>query len=73
MSLKDYNRAFRFGKKEYENQLLEGRKPTLKSLDEVLPSDESLATESLGLVQIPIDQIVGTRYAGRSSGGTEKT
>ena len=67
MSLKDYNRAFRFGKKEYENQLLAGRKPTLKSLDEVLPSDESLATESLGLVQIPIDQIVGTRYAGRSS------
>ena len=67
MALKDYNKAFRYGKKDYENQLLAGRKPTLKSLDEVLPADETLATESLGLIQIPIDQIVGTRYSGRSS------
>lgn len=66
MALKDYNKAFRYGKKEYESQLLAGRKPTLESLDEVLP-DEALSTESLGLVQIPIDQIVGTRYSGRSS------
>ena len=66
MALKDYNKAFRYGKKEYESRLLAGRKPTLESLDEVLP-DEALSTESLGLVQIPIDQIVGTRYSGRSS------
>ena len=38
----------------------------MESLDEILP-DEALSTESLGLVQIPIDQIVGTRYSGRSS------
>ena len=61
MALKDYNKAFRYGKKEYESRLLAGRKPTLESLDEVLP-DEALSTESLGLVQIPIDQIVGPRY-----------
>ena len=66
MALKDYNKAFRYGKKEYESRLLAGQKPTLESLDEVLP-DEALSTESLGLVQIPIDQIVGTRYSGRSS------
>lgn len=66
MALKDYNKAFRYGKKEYESRLLAGRKPTLESLDEILP-DEVLSTESLGLVQIPIDQIVGTRYSGRSS------
>lgn len=66
MALKDYNKAFRYGKKEYESRLLAGRKPTLESLEEVLP-DEALSTESLGLVQIPIDQIVGTRYSGRSS------
>ena len=66
MALKDYNKAFRYGKKEYESRLLAGRKPTLESLDEILP-DEALSTESLGLVQIPIDQIVGTRYSGRSS------
>ena len=62
MALKDYNKAFRYGKKEYESRLLAGRKPTLESLDEILP-DEALSTESLGLVQIPIDQIVGTRYS----------
>ena len=66
MALKDYNKAFRYGKKEYESRLLAGRKPTVESLDEILP-DEALSTESLGLVQIPIEQIVGTRYSGRSS------
>ena len=29
MALKDYNKAFRYGKKEYESRLLAGRKPTL--------------------------------------------
>ena len=45
MALKDYNKAFRYGKKEYESRLLAGRKPTLESLDEVLP-DEALSTIS---------------------------
>ena len=35
MALKDYNKALRYGKKEYESRLLAGRKPTLESLDEV--------------------------------------
>ncbi len=66
MSLKDYVQASKAGKKEYESRLLAGRKPTLESLDDILP-EEVITTESLGLVQIPIDQIVGTRYDGRSS------
>lgn len=67
MALKDYNKAYRAGKKEYETRLLNGKKPTLEVLDDILPDSETLATEELGLVQIPIDQIVGTRFGGRSN------
>lgn len=67
MALKDYNKAYKAGRKEYETRLLNGQKPTLEVLDDILPDNETLATEELGLVQIPIDQIVGTRFGGRSN------
>lgn len=67
MALKDYNKAYKAGRKEYETRLLNGKKPTLEVLDDILPDNETLATEELGLVQIPIDQIVGTRFGGRSN------
>ena len=67
MSMEDYKSAVKLGKKEYQNRLLHGQKPTLEVLDDILPPNEAPSMVSLGLVQIPIDQIVGTRYAGRSS------
>lgn len=67
MALKDYNKAYKAGRKEYETRLLNGQKPTLEVLDDILPDNETWATEELGLVQIPIDQIVGTRFGGRSN------
>ena len=47
--------------------LLRGERPTLQVLDSILPPNDSYSMVSLGLVQIPIDQIVGTRYEGRSN------
>lgn len=67
MSMEDYNKACKAGKKDYQNRLLRGERPTLQVLDTLLPPSDSYSTVSLGLVQIPIDQIVGTRYEGRSN------
>lgn len=67
MSVGDYSAAKKAGKKDYQARLMRGQKPTLEVLDDVLDSPDSLTQVSLGLVQIPIDQIVGTRYEGRSS------
>ncbi len=67
MSVDDYEKAYRAGKRDYQARLLRGQRPTLQVLDDILPPNESLSIESLGLVQIPIDQIVGTRYEGRSN------
>ena len=67
MSMQDYEKAYKLGKKEYQKRLMDGKRPTLKVLDEILPSKGSYSEVSLGLVQIPIDQIVGTKTDSRSN------
>lgn len=67
MSLDDYNKAYKLGKKEYQYRMLRGMDPTLKVLDDILPSRGSYSEVPLGLVQIPADQIVGTKTGSRSS------
>lgn len=56
----DYEKAYRLGKKEGEN---------LPVLDNILKEKHITATREipLGLVQIPSDQLVGTKTAGRST------
>lgn len=66
-SIEDYNKAYKAGKKEYQSRLMRGELPTLAVLDEILPPKGSYSEIPLGLVQIPADQIVGTRTGGRSS------
>lgn len=63
----DYIKAYKAGKKEYQACLMKGKSPTLKVLDEILPSRGNYSEVPLGLVQIPIDQIVGTKTGGRSN------
>lgn len=67
MSMEDYRKAYKAGKKDYQTRMMHGEKPTLQVLDDILPQDQIQAMIPLGLVQIPIDQIAGTRYEGRSS------
>lgn len=67
MPYDDYEKAYKSGKKDYQFRMLRGQKPTLTVLDDILPSKEVLTMSPLGLVQIPIDQIAGTRYEGRSN------
>ncbi len=67
MGREDYSKAFKAGKKDYQARMLRGVKPTLQVLDEILPEKGSYSEVQLGLVQIPTDQIVGTKTAARSS------
>ena len=67
MGNEDYSKAYKLGKKDYQTRMLRGEKPTLQVLDDIMPVKGSYSEVPLGLVQIPIDQIVGTKTVGRSS------
>ncbi len=67
MALEDYVKAYRLGKRDYQYRMLHGMQPTVQILDDILPGRGMYSEVPLGLVQIPIDQIVGTKTGGRSS------
>lgn len=67
MGTDDYMKAFKAGKKDYQARMLRGEKPTLQVLDDIMPEKGAYHEVSLGLVQIPVDQIVGTKTVGRSN------
>ena len=61
-----YLDALRRGKKEQKKCLLLGRFPYLPVLDEILTQQNILTEQNLGLVQIPLDHVVGTSTRGRT-------
>ena len=67
MSEEDYSRAQKLGKKEYQSRMMRGLQINSEVLDDILPPKGSYSEVPLGLVQIPSDQIVGTRTDGRSN------
>jgi len=67
MSLADYEKAYKLGKKDYQSRMMKGQQPTIKVLDDILSCDNHYKEESLGVVQIPINRIVGTKTGGRSN------
>ncbi len=67
MSLIEYEKAYKLGKKDYQARMLKGQQPTLKVLDDILPCDTQYKEVSLGVVQIPMNRIVGTKTGGRSN------
>lgn len=67
MPILEYEKALKLGKKDYQQRIARGEKPTLQVLDDILPSKGTYAEVPIGLVQIPIEQIVGTKTNGRSN------
>ncbi|MCI8996283.1 MAG: BMP family ABC transporter substrate-binding protein [Lachnospiraceae bacterium] len=66
MSKAEYEKARRMAQKAYRLAPLKGVYPYLQVLDDIL-SYTSIASEvDLGLVEVPLDLIVGTRTAGRT-------
>ena len=69
-ALDEYGRALRLGQKEYKELLSTKRDPYPAVLDDILTDLTTEVTKSVGLVEIPADQIVGTKSAGRISAFT---
>lgn len=67
MALAHYKRALRQGRKEYQANVAKGVYPYLQVLEEITSNIETESEVNLGLVDIPIDQIVGTNGRSRST------
>lgn len=67
MALYDYSGALRQGRRKYQESILTGKYPYLPVLDDVLSYTEIVAEISLGVMDIPLDKVVGTKTAGRTS------
>lgn len=63
-----YNKALHQGQKYYKDCVVHGRYPYLQVLDELVVDDAMIAgNEDIGLVDIPTEQITGTKTAARRS------
>jgi basic membrane protein A and related proteins len=62
-----FEKARKLGLKEYNQYKANGWNAYLPSLDTLISRDEILSEVSLGLIEIPIKKIKGTRTNGRSS------
>ncbi len=62
-----YQQALKQGRKSHRDSVNHGRYPYLQVLDEVL-SDHMMAGQvDLGLIEVPLDNIAGTKTAGRNN------
>ncbi len=67
MALYDYTGALKQGRRRYQEALLTGKHPYLPVLDEVLSYTEIVAEVSLGIMDVPLSKIVGTKTVGRTN------
>ncbi len=67
MSLNDYRDALRSGEKAFQSNSHKGASPYLIALDDILENSETEGEVKLGLVQIPVELIVGTYTEGRKT------
>jgi len=60
-----YQQALKQGRKQYKQAVAKGNYPYLQVLDEILDDAMVAARMNLGLLEIPTEQIVGTKSMGR--------
>ena len=60
-----YAQALKAGQKTYKECVLAGRYPYLQILDEILNTSMTAGQVDMGVIEIPADQIVGTKGEGR--------
>ena len=65
MSMEEYRAAHKAGQKDYRAHVARGQNPYLPVLDDILVNVNIVATEPLGLVNMPSESIVGTKTSGR--------
>lgn len=63
----DYLKAKRAGEKEYKARVAAGEYPFLPALDDILPDNNTMTHRTLGLMEIPVDLIAGTKTCARQN------
>ena len=63
--MEDYKAALRAGQRAYRACVARGQSPYLAVLDDILMNVNIVSQEDLGLINIPAEQIVGTKTSGR--------
>lgn len=63
--IEDYIKAWHMGENQYRKDIAFGHYPYLTALDDILKPEDILAENRLGLMEIPIDDIAGTKTHGR--------
>lgn len=61
----DYSRAWHMGESRYRRDIAFGRYPYLTALDDMVKAGDIVAEHALGVMEIPIDDIAGTKTHGR--------
>lgn len=67
MATSDYLAALKLGRRSYQSALTNGEYPYLPALDDILSYTEMAAPVSLGIMDIPLSKIIGTKTAGRTN------
>lgn len=62
----NYIEARKKAQKMYRSQILKGQYPYLQALDDLISQSMIISEVDLGVVEIPLDAVVGTRNAGRN-------
>lgn len=63
----EYIKAQKAGEKEYKARLAAGQYPYLPALDSICPDHETLPQRRVGLMEIPVDLIAGTKTCARQN------
>ena len=61
----EYNKALKAGEKEYKARAAAGEYPYLPALDDLVPDADILSHQSLGIKEIPVEMIAGTKTRAR--------
>lgn len=67
MALYDYMGALKRGRRQYQDALSKGEYPYLPVLDNILSYTDIVSEVSLGLMDIPLNKIIGTKTEGRTN------
>ena len=65
IGLDEYARALKLGQREVAELSARGKSTNPAVLDEILPDNSTNVVQDLGVLEIPSQQIIGTKSAGR--------
>ena len=63
----EYTNALKQGRKEYKAKKAAGENPYLPTIYDAVPDADSLSTQPLGQMEIPVELIAGTKTKGRQN------